>query len=138
MKRFLILLILCTITLNIIACNEGIKLISSTKQNVVQGIESAKPYTKYSFGIALHNTVNIEIDSVIVFDSNRCMKVNHFVSDDKLTGVMTLEASLEDGNYTILKDYKGSSEKVVIHYKVNNKSGKLKVSSFEKETVTRR
>ncbi|MEM6685818.1 MAG: hypothetical protein AAF617_08550 [Bacteroidota bacterium] len=138
MKRFLILLILCTITLNIIACNEGIHLLSSIKQKVVQGVESAKPYTQYSFEIMRFNDTDIQIDSVIIFNKDRCVKVNHSTYDDKLLGSIMLHASLHEGNYTVLENCKGSSEKVVIHYKVNNRSGKLKVSTFEKETVTRR
>jgi len=139
MKRFLILLILCTITLNIIACNDGIKLIASKKQTVVPCIKSAKPYTNYLFEIALVNkTVKVSVDSVVVHHTKGCVKVNHAISTNKLDGTMTLNASLEDGNYTTLKNCKGTSEKVLIHYKVNNRSGKLKVSSFEEETVTRR
>ena len=138
MKRFLILLILSTITLNIMACNEGIKLITSKKQTIIQGIKKSAPYTKYLFEIALDNTVDINVDSVIVFDSNRCLKVNHYLSKSTTGKKLTLHASVKEGNFTVLKDCKGSSEKVLIHYKVNNKSGKLKVSSFQKETVTRR
>ncbi len=138
MKRFLILLILCTITLNIIACNEGIKLITSKKQTIIQGIKKSAPYTKYLFEIALDNTVDINVDSVIVFDSNRCLKVNHFISKSTAGNKLTLHASVNEGNFTVLKNVNNTTDKVLIHYKVNNKSGKLKVSSFQKETVTRR
>ncbi|MGH1387154.1 hypothetical protein [Kordia sp.] len=138
MKRFLILLILCILTLNVIACNEGIKLITSTKQTIIQGINKSKPYTKYLFEIALDNTVDISVDSVVVYNSGRCLKVNHYLSKSTTQNKLTLDASLNEGNYEELKNCNGSSEKVIIHYKVNNKSGKLKVSSFKEETVTRR
>ncbi|MFK7747231.1 MAG: hypothetical protein AB8B65_02445 [Kordia sp.] len=119
------------------AC-EGIKLITSKKQTVVQGFKTSKSHTKYLFEIALNNTVDIQIDSVIVFNSDRCLKVNHYLSKSTNQKKLTLQASLHEGNYEVLKDCNSSAEKVVIHYKVNNKNRKLKVSSFKEETVTRR
>ncbi|MEM6718857.1 MAG: hypothetical protein AAF611_06070 [Bacteroidota bacterium] len=138
MKRFLILVILCMLTLNIIGCNGSIKLITSKKQTIIQGIQSAKPYTKYLFEIALDNTVDISVDSVIVFTPKRCIKVNHLLSKNTNNNTLVLDASFNEGNYTVLNNRKNATEKVLIHYKVNNKSGKLKVSKFQQETVTRR
>ena len=120
------------------ACNEGIKLITSIKQTIIQGIDTSKPYTKYLFEIALDNTVDISVDSVIVYGSGRCLKVNHYLSKSTTQNRLTLDVSLSEGNYEELINCNGSSEKVVIHYKVNNKSGKLKVSSFKEETIRRR
>ncbi|EDP94457.1 hypothetical protein U8527_12400 [Kordia algicida OT-1] len=120
------------------ACNEGIKLIASKKQTIVQGIKSATPYTNYLFEITLDDTVNLTIDSVIVYDSNRCMKVNHYLSKKTTANKVALHAAIKEGNYTLLDNCNASAEKVMVHYKINTKSRKIKISSFEEETVTRR
>ncbi|WP_420573519.1 hypothetical protein [Kordia sp.] len=120
------------------ACNEGIKLISSKKQTIVQGIKSAKPYTNYLFEITLDNTVDLTIDSVTIYDSKQCMKVNHYLSKNKTSNKVTLTAAVKEGNYTVLKNCNSTVDKVLVHYKINSKSGKLKISTFEEETVTRR
>jgi hypothetical protein len=138
MKRFLILLTLSIITLNIMSCNEGIKLITSKKQTIVQGIKSAKPYTNYLFEITLDNTVDLRIDSVIVFEKNRSLKVNHLLSKNTTNTKFTVTAAVKEGNYTLLKNRNFSSNKVMVYYKLNNKSGKVKIKSFEEETLTRR
>jgi hypothetical protein len=120
------------------ACNEDIKLIASKKQTIIPGIKTAKPYTTYLFKIALKNTVAIQIDSVIISNTNRCLKVNHFVSRNKEKLVMTLTAAVQEGNFTEIPNCPSTIEKVQIHYKLNNKSKVLNVTTFEEETVTRR
>ena len=120
------------------ACNEVIKLTTSKKQTIVQGIKSAKPYTNYLFEITLDDTVDLNIDSVIVFQENRSMKVNHLLSKNTTNTKDTLNAAVKEGNYTLLKNRGFSSNKVMLYYKLNNKSGKVKIKSFEEETVNRR
>ena len=121
------------------ACNEGIKLIASKKQTIVQGIKSAMPYTNYLFEITLDDTVNLTVDSVIVYDANRCMKVDHYLSKKTTANnKVALTAAIKEGNYTLLENCNTSTNKVMVHYKVNNKVRKIKITSFEEETVTRR
>ena len=125
-------------TLNIMACNEDIKLISSKKQTIIQGIHTTKPYTKYLFEITLVNAIDLRVDSVFIYDSNKIMNVNHLLEKSKSGKNYTLNASLIEGNYTSTENDSKTEEKVVIHYTVNNKSDKLIIKSFEEETVTRR
>lgn len=120
------------------ACNRGIKLISVKKQTIVQGIKSAKSYTNYLFEITLDDAVDLNIDSVIVFQENRAMKVNHLLSKNTANTKYILNAGVKEGNYTLLKNRNFSSDKVMLYYKLNNKSGKVKIKTFEEEKVTRR
>lgn len=136
MKRFLIL---CVLTLNIMACDEGIKLISSKKQTIVQGIHTAKPYTNYLFEITLLNAIDLHVDSVLVYDNSKSYKVNHYLSKDKNNKNYKLNASLQEGNYTITTENEAVTYgKVIIYYKANQKNDELTISSFKEETVTRR
>ncbi len=120
------------------SCNEGIKLITSKKQTIVQGIKSAKPYTNYLFEITLDDTVDLTIDSVIVFEKNQSLKVNHLTTKNTSNTKFTITAAITEGNYALLKNKNLSSDKVIVYYKLNNKNGKVKIKSFEEETVTRR
>lgn len=137
MKRFLIL---CVLTLNIMACDEGIKLISSKKQTIVQGIHTAKPYTNYLFEITLLNAIDLHVDSVLVYNNSESYKVNHYLSKDKNNKNYKLNASLLEGNYTVntTKDEANTDEKVIIYYQANQKNDELTITSFKEETVTRR
>lgn len=137
MKRFLIL---CVLTLNIMACDEGIKLMSSKKQTIVQGIHTAKPYSNYLFEITLLNAIDLHVDSVLVYNNSNSYKVNHYQSKDKNSKNYKLNAPLQEGNYTVIipENEVSAEEKVVIYYKANQKNGELTISSFKEETVTRR
>ena len=135
MKRFLIL---CIVTLNIMACDEGIKLISSKKQTIVQGIHTTKPYTNYLFEITLLNAVDLRVDSVFIYNNTKRYKVNHYLSKSKNDKNYKLSASLNEGNYTITEDKDNTDEKAVIYYKANEKNAELTITAFKEETVTRR
>ena len=135
MKRFLIL---CVLTLNIMACDEGIKLISSKKQTIVQGIHTAKPYTNYLFEITLLNAVDLRVDSVFIYDNAKRYKVNHLLTKSKNDKNYKLSASLNDENYTVTEDSAITDEKAVIYYKANEKSAELTITAFKEETVSQR
>lgn len=137
MKRFLIL---CVLTLNIMACDEGIKLISSKKQTIVQGIHTAKPYTNYLFEITLLNAIDLRVDSVLVYQNDKKYKVNHLLSKDKNRKNYQLNASLNEGNFMSSIDENNTTvdEKVVIYYQANDKSDEMSITSFKEETITRR
>lgn len=122
------------------ACNEGVKLISSTKQTVIQGVHTAKPYVNYLFEITLSNTVDLRVDSVFIYKNTIQYKVNHTLVKFKNNKKYKLEASLNEGNYTssVVKNEITNKDKAVIYYRIHKKSGTLNVSTFKEETVTRR
>ncbi|WP_046755662.1 hypothetical protein [Kordia jejudonensis] len=134
MKRFLLL---CVLTLNIMACDEGIKLLSSTKQTIVQGTHMTKPYTNYLFEITLLNAIDLRVDSVLIYDHRKAYKVNHYLSKRKNNKNYILTAALNEGNYTS-SDAETDIEEAIIYYQVNEKSGVLNITTFKEETVTRR
>jgi hypothetical protein len=120
------------------ACDEDIKLISSKKQTIIQGIHTTKPYTNYLFEITLRNAVDLRIDSVFIYDSSKIMKINHQFTKRKNNKNYKLSAAAKEGNYTIIDTNSTTKEKVMIYYQANKKSNQLEITSFEEETLTLR
>ncbi|WP_430408495.1 hypothetical protein [Kordia sp.] len=127
-------------TLNIMACDEGIKLLSSTKQTIIQGVHTTKPYTNYLFEITLINAVDLRVDSVYIYDNAKRYKVNHVLSKYKNNKNYKLNASLNEGNYIVFENENNSNSenKAVIYYQANRKNGELNITTFKEETITRR
>ncbi|WP_298420965.1 hypothetical protein [uncultured Kordia sp.] len=123
------------------ACDEGIKLISSTKQTIIQGTDMTKPYTNYLFEITLLNTIDLHVDSVLIYDAGKTYKVNHYLSKKKNNKNYTLNASLNEGNFTVADTKSATNdvtEKAIIYYKANDTNGALNISTFKEKTITRR
>ena len=132
MKRFLIL---CIFALNIMACDEGIKLLSSKKQLILHGIPSTLVNTNYHFEITLLNAIKLQVDSILVCQDDKIYKINHLLSKNKNRKNYQLTAVLTNTNFPKTTKRDSIGEKVIIYYQANDKNDKLSITQFTCETI---
>ena len=145
MKKFFVFLI----TLLLVGCKCDMKIISSIKQKVIPGIQTAKPFTNYIFKVEIKSDLDITIDRVLVIENKQCFQPKLLIKKEKSAsyidkinskGIYFFEVSLKDRNYSKVNncDPNGSKDKVIVYYSVNNQQKKFEINSFVYKEIRKR
>ena len=145
MKKFFGFLIV----LLLVGCKSDMKIISSIKQKVIPGIETAKPFTNYIFKVQIKSDLDITINRVLVIENKQCFQPKLLIKKEKSAsyidkinskGTYFFEVAIKDGNYSKVDDCdaNGSKDKVILFYSVNNQQKEMEISSFLEEEKRRR
>lgn len=144
MKRFITISLLLTL----FACKSSLQIVSTKKQNIIPGVQSAKPYTKYLIEFNVDSKQTFIIDSVLAYEKDKACKVaTHFIKDQKMNNVITqvttpgtylLNATVKENSLKRSVSSSSMADKLSIYYSENGKSKIIEVNSFAEETVRRR
>lgn len=130
------------------ACDSSVQIISAKKQNIIPGVQTVKPYSKYLVEVEVNSNKTIKIDSVIVLEKDKlCRKATYFIKDKgtnnvvaevNVQGAYVIDATVNESSKKTSMSCEESVNKMIVFYKVNNRSKVLGINSFTEETVRRR
>ncbi len=139
------ILFLVLITLS--SCDKPITIISTVKQRIIPGFKNAKPYINYHLEIKVNKTNTIHLDSVHVFDNQKCYTIKPLVKAKK--GEPSIKNSIQKGIYTVDVRLKGNTiismnnckftdKKVILYFNEESKKGNIVITKFTNKTIRKR
>jgi len=142
------LCILCLLMISFTSCRDGVQLMTSKKQTIIPGVQTANTYTKYLIDFKIENTIDIVIDSVFVYQKGKqCMKTDYLIKRKKSSnyisqitskGQYILEIPIKEGSFKMINNCEADTDRVFVYYNEKGKSKHFEITSFLNETIRRR